>query len=186
MGSRFLAGLLGLVVVMASAQAQANEPATANSLQLGVGFRYGHSLEDSELNPWGTGLGADVGYTLPSALYVGGVFDYFFGGELEAPDGSLSGNIWQLMAEGGYDLGLGRNVVLRPKVGAGLASYQGEFCVDMFGCEDTSETNFALAPGATVMLITSGFSLSLDTRYDMIFAEGETLNALIFSLGLGF
>jgi len=33
--------------------------------------------------------------------------------------------------------------------------------------------------------MTSGFSLTLDLRYDLVFAEEETLKGLIFSVGVG-
>lgn len=173
--------LLGLVTaggVLTSLPAAA-EPATANVLQIGLGFRYGFEMEDGDFNPWGPGIGLDVGYTLPSAVYLGGAFDYFFGDEQEG----RSANIWQLMAEGGYDLGAGP-FVLRPKLGVGFASLNDELCV-LDACSDESSTEFAIAPGATLMYIGEKISLSVDLRYDMIFAE-QTLNALIFSAGIGF
>ena len=52
--------------------AQAEPPRTAGALQLGGGFRYGVDLKDSEPDPWGVGLGLELGYTLESAVYVGG------------------------------------------------------------------------------------------------------------------
>jgi hypothetical protein len=180
----------GLVIggLVCASPAAANEPATAGAVQLGLGFRYGLELEEGDFNPWGTGIGIDGGYTLQSAIYLGGNFEYFFGEERETELVTLTGNIWQLMAEGGYDLGFGQDpwFVLRPKVGVGVAGVQTEACIPAAGCADDSGTYFAMAPGATFMFLTKGFSMSLDLRYDMIFAEEETLNALIFSLGVGF
>jgi hypothetical protein len=163
----------------------ADPPATANVLQFGAGFRYGVELEDGDFNPWGTGLGLAMGYTMPAAVYVGANFDYFFGDTQEFDEGEQSGNIWQLMAEGGYDVGLGKVVVLRPKLGVGLASVKGELCIPADECTEDSSTHFAMAPGAAFLLLTENFSLGLDVRYDMIFAD-QTLNALIFSAGVGF
>lgn len=168
-----------------SIPASADPPATANSLAIGLGFRYGVDLEDSVVNPWGTGLGVGVGYTLPSAVYLGANFDYFFGETETLPTGDASANIWQAMAEGGYDIGLGQSLVLRPKAGVGFASLNGEACVDTLGCDSRSESNLALAPGLTFLVVTQNFILSLDTRYDLVFAE-ETASALLFSLGIGF
>ena len=134
------------------------EPATANMLQIGLGFRYGFEMEEGDFNPWGPGIGVDAGYTLPSAVYIGGAFDYFFGEETDL----VQGNIWQLMAEGGYDLGAG-DFVLRPLLGAGIASVNLEACfLDV--CEDAGSTEFAIAPGATFMYIGSNVSLSVDLR----------------------
>ncbi len=182
-----LAGAACLGAFLVAVPAMANEPASANSVQIGVGFRYGFELEEGDFNPWGPGIGVSGGYTLPQAVYLGGNFDYFFGETVDDPVlGEVSGNIWQLMAEGGYDIGLGEYFVIRPKAGLGFASLNSEVCVEGFPCQDESETKFAIAPGATFMLITSKVSVSLDFRYDMIFAEDEMLNALIFSAGVGF
>ena len=141
------------------------EPATANSIQLGLGFRYGFNLKSGS-NPFGLGLGLDGGYTFPSAWYLGGNFDYFFGEE-NGDTGLL-----QLMPELGYDLGIGDSFVIRPKVGAGYASFQ-------------SDSLFAVAPGTKLMLFTSSVSLSVDLRYDLVFAD-PALNGLILSAGIGF
>jgi hypothetical protein len=180
--------MVGLVVALAAVPAAADPPVTAGAPQVGVGFRYGFELEEGDFNPWGTGLGVEVGYTLPNALYLGGNFDYFFGETREAAGLELSGNIWQLMGEVGYDLGFGQGpfFVVRPKAGVGVAGLNGEACVEGLGCDDNSETNFAIAPGAAFMIFTKSVSVSLDFRYDMIFAEEEQLNALIFSAGIGF
>jgi len=181
---RFMVGMLGLWVSLLAAPAAA-DPATQSSVQLGVGFRYGFDQEPGDLNLWGTGLGLDAGITLPNAVYVGGNVEYFFGQTLEQNDIELSGHLWQLTAEGGYDIGLGPIFVLRPKIGAGVAGVTMETCDLGDTCVDDSSTNFALAPGATFILMPPGFSLSLDVRYDMIFAE-RTLNAIIVSAGIGF
>ncbi len=173
-------------ILTVSVPALANEPATANSIQLGLGFRYGYELEEGDFNPWGTGLGFEGGLTLPNAIYVGGNIEYFFGETREELGSKLSGNVWQAMAEGGYDIGLGDNFVIRPKIGAGLAGVKFETCLEALPCEEDSTTDFALAPGATFLLLTSKVSVTLDFRYDMIFADPETLNALIFSAGIGF
>jgi len=181
--------LIAAAVVVAAgfvqAPAWAGEPATQNSVQLGVGFRYGIEMNDGDFNPWGVGLGVDGGYTLPNAVYVGGNFDYFFGDSSEGGGTKLTGNVWQLMGEGGYDIGLGPNLVIRPKLGAGLGTMRAEVCLDGLGCSSDSSTEFALAPGAKVMLFLPSFGLSVDLRYALIFGD-ETAKALIFSVGVGF
>ncbi len=165
------------------------DPATATSIQLGLGFRYGIEMNEGDFNPWGAGLGINGGITLPNAVYVGGVVEYFFGDELElpatalTPASKLSGNIWQLMAEGGYDIGLGPIFVLRPKLGAGLANLNQESC---FGpCSSEAKSYFALAPGATFLVITPVLKVSADVRYELVFAD-ETAKALIWTAGIGF
>lgn len=180
-----IAAAVAVAISTLSLPAFADPPATANSIRVGLGFRYGFGLNDADFNPWGTGLGVEAGYTLPNAIYLGGSFDYFFGKKVENAGGSVSGNLWQIMAEGGYDLGLGGNVVIRPKVGIGTASLMNEVCLPPAGCSSNSETDLAVAPGATFIVIASKFSVSLDFRYDLVFADAETAKALIFSAGIG-
>lgn len=171
--------------VMSLAPTAGAEPATAGVLQLGLGFRYGADTDDLNVNPWGMGLGLSAGYTMRNAVYLGGNFEYFFGETVTGPGSEFSANLWQLSAEGGYDVGLGDSFVIRPKLGVGMASIMAEACVAGV-CADDSESDFLLAPGATFILLTRSFSLSLDLRYAMVFAEPETANALIFSAGIGF
>jgi hypothetical protein len=181
-----LAAVATLGSSMALAGPLAAEPATAGAFQFGAGFRYGFDFEEGDLNPWGTGLGIDLGYTTSSAVYLGGNFEYFFGTTEDTPALESTARIWQLMLEGGYDVGAGDKVVLRPKLEAGIASHKLEFCVTGEPCYEDSITALALAPGGTFLLLTSGFSLTLDVRYELVFAEGEMLNGLILSAGIGF
>lgn len=178
-------GLLGVALAMVAESARANEPATANSVNVGLGFRYGFELEEGDFNPWGNGIGVEVGFTMPNALYVGGNVDYFFGDSETGPDFELSSNIWQAMGEVGYDVGVAPAFVLRPKLGAGIAGINTDACL-LGVCEDDSETYFAMAPGSTFLFFTERIVIALDFRYDMIFAEEETANALLFSAGIGF
>jgi hypothetical protein len=162
-------------------------PHTANSFQLGLGFRYGALLSDGDLNPWGTGLGLDLGYTLPQAIYLGGSFEYFFGDSVNLGAQKLKSNIWQLSAEGGYDVGLGESFVIRPKVGVGIASARSSFegCPAGLSCDSTSKTKPLVAPGATFMLFTQHLSLAVDVRYALVLSD-PTTTGLIFSVGFGF
>jgi opacity protein-like surface antigen len=162
--------------------------ATAGAFQLGAGFRYGADLNDGDFNPWGVGLGLSAGYTLPVGVYLGGNFEYFFGDSIEAGGIKIKGNVWQLSAEGGYDVGLGDNFVIRPKIGVGIAGLKSsvEGCPAGFTCAGSnSETKPLIAPGATFMLFTRHVSLAFDVRYAVIFAD-TTGKALIFSAGIGF
>ena len=111
-----IAAGIGLGAMLMSTSALASPPATANSVQLGLGFRYGFELQEGDFNPWKTGLGVSGGFTLPNAIYLGGDFDYFFGDKQDFPGGGdQRANFWQIVAEGGYDLGVGPNFVVRPR-----------------------------------------------------------------------
>jgi len=164
--------------------AAADPPATANSIQLGIGFRYGFSLNEGDFNPWRTGLGLQGGFTLPNAVYLGANAEYFFGQKDEVAGVEHSGGVWQATAEGGYDVGLGP-IVVRPKVGFGIAGLRDEVCGLPGGCVSDSITKPVLAPGVTFMLLTPKFSAAVDLRYDLVFSD-QTVKALILSLGIGF
>lgn len=180
----WLAGTVGLLAFSFAAPALAADPPTLNTIQLGIGFRYGIEMNDGDFNPWGVGLGVDGGITLPNAVYVGGNAEYFFGQTEEAAGVKESGNIWQIMAEGGYDFGFGP-FVLRPKLGAGLARSGVELCLPGYGCAKDSSADFALAPGAKFMIMAPMLTVAVDARYEFVFAD-ETGKALILSAGVGF
>ena len=170
------------------APAEPSGPRTANSLQLGLGFRYGAMLNDGDFNPWASGLGLDAGYTLPNAIYLGGSFEYFFGTTRGLLGVSAATNIWQLSAEGGYDFGIGQSFVIRPKVGVGVAGLAWTFEGCPSGedsCANTKETKAAILPGATFLFFASKFSLALDVRYALVLTDPK-LKGLIFSFGVGF
>jgi hypothetical protein len=184
---RILSSFVGACALLVLARpASANQPATAGELQAGIGVRYGFELEEFDINPWGFGLGAEVGYTLPIGAYFGGNFDYFFGESFENEAGRSEDRLWQTMAEAGYDLALTPKLVIRPKVGAGLASVRHEGCDFGGDCIEHSSSNWALAPGAKFMFLTETVSLSADVRYDMIFLDSMTAEGLILGAGIGF
>lgn len=93
--------------------------------------------------------------------------------------------MWQLMAEVGYDLGLGPEAVLRPKLGLGMASVKIEACMDVMGvvsCGGDSESKFAIAPGAQFLYDVGPVFLSAEARHNHVFTEG---NADGFLVGAG-
>lgn len=184
--TRFVGALCGVAALFSPGLARAEPPITAGGFQIGLGFRYGFDLEEGDLNPWATGIGIDGGYTLPNAVYVGANFEYFLGGSVDLPGGELSSNVYQLSAEGGYDLGFAERFVLRPKVGLGMAGVKSEACADVGGCASDSSTNFLATPGLAFLFLGERFSFSADVRYAMIFADPEQLNGILLAVGIGF
>jgi len=178
--------ICGAAALLSPAAALAEPPITAGGIQLGLGFRYGFDLEDGDLNPWATGIGIDGGYTLPSAVYIGGNFEYFLGGSVDVLGGELSSNVYQLSAEGGYDIGFAERFVLRPKLGLGLAGVRSETCPAEGGCSSDSSTNFLATPGLAFLFLGEKFSFGADVRYAMIFADPEQLNGILLAVGVGF
>lgn len=174
---------MGLASVLWAAPSWA-DAATEGALQFGLGFRYGAELNDGDLNPWGTGLGLEGGYTLPVLpIYVGGNIEYFFGGTLESPLGDVKANVFQLSAEGGYDFGIGDHFVIRPKLGLGYAFMNSEFCLP--DCRSESDNKPLIAPGVKLMLFLSKFQLAFDARYAIVTSD-PAAKAFIFSVGVGF
>ena len=190
MGSwvRTFSALMGVAVFSLLARsAAANEPLTVGTLQLGAGYRYGLELEETDVNPWGNGLGAEVGHTLPSAVYLGASFEYFFGDAYEHEGSKHDSRFWQPTVEGGYDLALGPAFVIRPKLRAGVASHRGENCGAGTTRECSAQTTryFVVAPGAKLLFLTDSLSLSADVRYDVVFLDHTTADALVFGAGAG-
>jgi hypothetical protein len=186
MRSNWLVGAAFAIAAWSFSPAAAAQPATADSFELGLGFRYGidTDAQPGDDNPWRAGLGLNGGYTLSNALYLGGNFEYFFGQSYGDDAAGDSANIWQFTGEVGYDLALGSIAVLRPKLGAGLATLQSKLCINA-DCETASEHDFTMLPGVTLVLMPPGFRVSADIRYQFIFAS-EAPHALIFSIGVGF
>lgn len=138
-------------------------------------------VEGTDLNPYGIGIGLRGGVTLPSALYLGASFDYFFGDSDDALD--VDFNLYQLMGNIGYDLGLGP-LTIRPSLGLGVANTSVEG--DVLGVSiDDSNSDFVLSPGAEGIIGLGFLSVSAEVRYNKVFADGDA-DALIMGLGFGF
>lgn len=154
-------------------------PATLNTLQLGAGFRYGVDMGGGGVDPWRAGFGGDIGYTFPSGIYAGALFELFLGSE---GDEDARSNVWDLMVEGGYDVALSESVVLRPKFGLGLGSKQ----VDCYygGCDPSSRAGWAVAPGVKLIFFGESVSFLLDARFASVFTD-ENAQAMVLSIGLG-
>jgi hypothetical protein len=99
-------------------------------VQLSGGPRFG-------TNDLGFGVGLRGGYTIPSSIYFGGVFDYFFGSTdtTSALGASIETktHLWLLGGEVGYDLGLTPDMVIRPFVGVGYAAGSARVCTSVTG-----------------------------------------------------
>lgn len=180
--------LLALVPALSAALLVLGTSSTAHALPgltLSGSVRglYGSPTDDLRLNPYAGGIGLRLGVTLPASLYLGGSFDYFFGeSETSALDIEQSASVLQVMARVGYDLGVGP-LTLRPQLGLGLAQSHADI-----GDLSTSESDFALAPGAEFIFGLGVLSLSAEANYNVVFAgdNDQGTNAWILGLGLGF
>jgi hypothetical protein len=144
---------------------------------------YGAYTGDSDINPYGLGVGVRAGVTLPASLYLGGSLDFFFGETVEVANTEFSNAIFQAMGNIGYDLSLGP-LMLRPFLGLGLASASSEACVGNVCSESESESEFAVAPGAEAYVGLGLLSLTGEVRYNKIFSD-PSRDALVLGVGLG-
>jgi hypothetical protein len=140
---------------------------------------YGSAFGDPEANPYGPGIGVRAGVTLPTSLYLGASLDYFFGESIEIAGGDVNQSLLQVLANVGYDAGLGP-LTLRPSIGLGLAQSNLEI-----GPRDESESNFVLSPGAEAIVGLGLLSVSGEVRYNKVFVDGD-FDGLYFGVGVGF
>jgi outer membrane protein with beta-barrel domain len=178
-GSRSMQRLLvmglagGLTAFAGAGEAQALPLISLSASARGL---YGSAVGDQDPSPYGVGLGLRAGVTLPMSLYLGGSFDYFFGESVTLDDVESSASLLQLMANVGYDLGLGP-LTLRPSLGLGFA----ERNADGNG-EDGSD--FVASPGVEALVGLGLLSVSAEARYNKIFEDDA--DAFILGLGVGF
>lgn len=166
---------VALCALISATTAKAETPFTADKFQVGGGLNYGVFMGDDDgdpPNPYNFGLGLDAGYTLGAGVYLGGEFNYFFGGSEEAsmPYGSaeVSINIMQYGVVVGYDLGLTPELVLRPQAGLGMGSAKLESKFELAGMsseDSTSESGLFIPIGAGILYSMGGWYLGGDLRY---------------------
>lgn len=181
---------LGIAAVsLISSVAAAEEPFTADKGQVGLQLMYGIDMEDGDLNPYGFGLAPQGGYTISPGVYIGGRFDYFFGGSEKVSvlgvEAETSFNIYQFLLEAGYDVGLNEAMVLRPKLGLGFGKVSAEMCSGGTCIEADSDTEFVLSPGVNFLYNFDPIYLNIDARYNMLMAE-ENSEAFVLGAGAGF
>jgi hypothetical protein len=170
-----------LLTWTAGAQAQPKPAFTTERATFAGGVRYG----SENLN---LGLGFRGGYTLSMNLYLGGLFEYWFGESEDFPGGSASASGFDLMFEGGYDFGLTPEFTLRPLGGIGLFKASGEACVtDPFGggetCTSASNSKAAGSIGGQALYDVGGFNVGGELR--LLFAD-ETAALIGANIGAHF
>ncbi|HEX9295383.1 MAG TPA: autotransporter outer membrane beta-barrel domain-containing protein [Polyangiaceae bacterium] len=142
----FLLFTLFLLYPVKDASAQTVPPFTLEKFTVAGGVRFG----SNDLN---IGLGALAGYTLRQNIYLGGIFDYWFGTNQEfttfpGVTQTAKSSAWNILGAVGYDFGVLPTLVLRPYVGAGVLHQDVEGCGGVLGsppiqCVSGSETDAA-------------------------------------------
>jgi len=179
-GGRWLAPAAGALVLggvmLVSEPAQALPGLTLWGSARGL---YGAALGDPELSGYGPGIGLRAGVTLPTSLYLGASYDYFFGESEDSILGDVSFSFSQLTGNVGYDLTAIPLLTLRPNLGLGLAFANAEFAG-----ESESESDFVLSPGLEAFVGLGLLNINGELRYNKIFADGDT-DAIVIGVGLG-
>lgn len=184
---------IGAAAALVSVTAAADPAFTANKPQVGIDLGYGIYAgdENGDVNPYGLGFGVRGGYTLDFGLYVGAAFHYYLGftEKVELPGIAtfeVSGNIYKFGAELGYDVGLGPQFVLRPKLGIGY----GTLAVSSSGAgQSDSEGALAITPGLQALYSLGQAFLSADVGYNLLSLKPdgaqESSNSSGVLLGVG-
>jgi len=183
-----LASMMATGLLLAVGTASADPAFTLAKPQVSGQLNYGIFAGDGDVNAYGLGLGLKGGYTLDSSIYVGGAFDYFFGGSKDVgflgQTAEAKAHAWLLQGEVGYDLGVAPNIVVRPKAGIGLTHGTGEGCIND-NCNGDSKGYFSIAPGVQGLYSFDDFYLTADARFNILFGTESNANANGFLLGIG-
>ncbi len=163
-------GFVAAAISVAARGARADAPApfTQERGSGAIGLRYG----SNNLN---AGIGALGGYTLPIRLYLGGVFDYWFGSSRDQAFGGFTQSVkssgWNFFGAAGYDFGLMPALVIRPFAGIGVLHGSAEVCTNgpvgapFSGCSTASATDAAgLFGGQLMYLVSSSVHLGGEIR----------------------
>jgi hypothetical protein len=152
----------GIVLGTHTANAQALRGFTWERGTLHGGPRFG--TDDLNL-----GGGLNGGYTLGQGVYLGGLFNYFFGESDEFLGAEYGFDAWFLMFDGGYDFGLADPFVLRATGALGLVTVHARFCVQPPGgpedCDSETESEFAGAFGGNAIYDAGGLTLGGELRF---------------------
>jgi len=181
-----------LFVLTAVALAFTAGSAHADTTTLYAGVVGGYSAvvgEDGGPDPFGVGIGARAGLTLPStSVYVGGLFLFNLGqsASLGTAGAELSTNSLMLGGEAGYELSLGP-LVLRPSLGLGLLSVSESVAGQVMGLsyEYGGGQAFYVSPGINALL-KLGLLLGAELRYNAVAGEPADSVSALAMLGLYF
>ncbi|MFC1642951.1 outer membrane beta-barrel protein [Myxococcota bacterium] len=163
--------------------AAAQVPFTEKQVQLSVGLSYGVYLGNTTEDiptPYGLGLAAKGGFTFDPSVYLGGELNYFFGATRRFPEyGDVEGSLSVLHygAEAGYDVGLGRSLVLRPKFGIGSATVTAEATVEDV-TDDISQSGLAATVGVQALGGGETWFLTVEARYTYLSVSTEQLQQI--------
>jgi len=176
----------------------AHSAEAAPGVSLGVYGLHGISSGDEyeyQPDPYGLGLGAQAGVTVPGSLYLGASLQQHWSFlQMESlgsdPPIHIERSAWQSRVLGyvGYSWDLD-TVTFRPSLGVGYALWVST--TDVSGRDGDSETSttqhgLVLTPGLEARFPIGGaFSLCGELRYDAVLVEGDDLRALMIGVGVG-
>jgi hypothetical protein len=176
--------LLGAIVLIAGLGSQAQ----AQSVYAGLLGGYAASADkENDVEPYGVGVGASAGVTLPVfPMFLGARVLYFFGDDASFGAGSgrvtLDSHYLMYGLDLGYDATLGP-VTLRPGLGIGRAT------VDNSGSAigvtvSASDSSLYLAPGMGVLVTVLFLYVGAEVRFNYLTEdEHQSSTSLLASFG---
>ena len=203
--------LAGILTFITTSMAVASPTTSQEKLGLSVSghahFGVGLNLNEyplsgtqqtfSDPNPYGFGVGARMGYTAPFNLYIGGVFDYYFGSSTEVSVADiasleLSASSWNVAGEIGYDLELFENFTIRPLIGLGYYELSGSLdasnsLANLSLTLDGDVSSFAISPGLMANIVINEVIFATGGLHAVLPTEQFELapKSLTFSVGVG-
>jgi hypothetical protein len=172
-----------ILLLSTTARSETHPAFTLDRMSGALGVRYG----SNDLN---AGVGALAGYTLPQSIYLGAVFDYWFGKSQNysafGVTQTAKANGWSLFGVVGYDFGVMPALVLRPLLGAGVLHGSAEVCQSAPGspvvqCVSASSSDAAGVFGGQLMYLV-GSSLHVGGELRVVVASSS---AVVFAGNIG-
>lgn len=157
----------------------------------GFGSEFKTTLDTEAPSIWNFGLGARLGYTFESGLYLGATGIYHFG---ESTTGSLTGvsvkdeaSVKPLYFGGEVGLTMlrGELISLRPYVGLGYSVFKTELTSSSLNIDDT-DSFFTVNPGVLAMISLGNLYVGADFRYYIVTDTPGGFDANAFGLYASF
>jgi len=182
-------GLSALLASSPQALAEASRPWTSQRVQLGAALEYGSFAGPTDMfaDPYGLGLGLELGYTFSSALYLGLTLEHGFGESLDVSAAGLSGKAssWLMRLNAGIDIGLGERALVRPALGVGVALPDWETCNHVLDyCASGLNANVVLSAALSTSYDFGPVYVGLEGRFDVVLGRDDGYG-LSFALNVG-
>jgi hypothetical protein len=158
-----------------------DQSAVARPWAVGLLLGYGFDLRNP-FNMWGLGLGLRGGYNLGlGPIYIGGRFVYQFGdSRQDEARGQVirdfSWHHWDLGVEGGYDVSVADQLIVRPELGLGFVGFTASLDDKANSLKTSDTTLYAyFALGGTLLYdLAPNVFIGANVRLQIVVGGGAT------------